>query len=236
VKIGIAQTQPEAGNIKKNAEQHIKLIKQAIDQNVDLIVFPELSLTGYEPSLAKQLANTISDKFLNPFQELANNHEVTLVIGMPTIHNEETTISALIFQPMKKIEVYSKQILHADELPYFVSGKNRHKTLSVKGKQIGLGICYETLQRQHFETAHKLGVDIYIACVAKAQSGINKAYKYFPKIAKQFTTPILMANCVGFCDNFLSAGQSACWNNRGQLVKQLNKNSAGVMVYDAKTE
>jgi len=58
MKICIAQTTPIKGDIEKNIENHKKLIALSIQENADIIVFPELSLTGYEPKLVKELATT----------------------------------------------------------------------------------------------------------------------------------------------------------------------------------
>ena len=69
MKLAVAQTKPEAGNIEKNIEIHKSLIASAVANKVDLIVFPELSLTGYEPSLAKQLATDQNDHRLDVFSE-----------------------------------------------------------------------------------------------------------------------------------------------------------------------
>jgi len=140
-------------------------------------------------------------------------------------------ISMLIFQPTKEREVYSKQILHSDEGDYFICG-NKQTFLTIKGKKIALGICYESLQTEHFTNALKNGADVYIASVAKAEGGIQKAYKHFPKMSKEYKTPILMSNCVGNCDNFLSIGQSAVWNVEGQLMEQLDAENQGILIYD----
>lgn len=71
-------------------------------------------------------------------------------------------------------------------------------------KKIAFGICYETLRREHFFQAIEHEADIYIASVAKPERRIKKAYLHIPSIAKEFNIPILMSNCVGYCDNFLS--------------------------------
>ncbi len=48
VKVGLAQMYPKLGDVKCNLDKHLDFIRQADDQGVDLIVFPELSLTGYQ--------------------------------------------------------------------------------------------------------------------------------------------------------------------------------------------
>jgi len=236
MKICIAQTKSERGKVHENIQNHLQFVNRAIQSNSDLIIFPELSITNYEPDLAKnKLATTIDDTIFNPFQTLSDKYEISIGVGMPIKSKKGTHISMLIFQPQNKRIVYSKQILHKDELPYFVCG-NQQTILNIKGHKIAIGICYETLQREHFLRANQKGADIYIASVAKPKSGIEKAYKHFPKIAKEFETLILMANCVGTCDNFLSLGQSAVWNREGLLVAQLDSENQGLLFYEINSE
>ena len=59
MKIAVAQTKPVTGDIDSNIKNHITLATVAADNGADIIIFPELSLTGYEPSLAKQLATDL---------------------------------------------------------------------------------------------------------------------------------------------------------------------------------
>ena len=235
MKICIAQTKSEKGNILWNIENHLEFVERAIHLKADLIVFPELSITNYEPDLAKELATEIESNIFCPFQETSNKNEITIGIGMPTKATDGIHISMLIFQPNKERAIYSKQMLHSDELPYFVCG-NKQAILNIKGQKIAVGICYETLQREHFLNAKDQGIDIYIASVAKPNGGIEKAYKHFPQIANEFNTPILMSNCLGHCDNFMSVGQSAIWNRKGELIEQLDDHNQGLLTFDTKTE
>ena len=45
-----------------------------------------------------------------------------------------------------------------------------------------------------------------------------------------------MVNSVGFCDNFLSVGQSSIWSRNGRLIDQLDNNTPGILIYDTDTE
>jgi predicted amidohydrolase len=56
------------------------------------------------------------------------------------------------------------------------------------------------------------------------------------QIAKQYGMPVLMSNCVGFCDNFLSVGKSAVWTKEGELVGQLDDKTEGILLFDTETE
>lgn len=235
MKICIAQTQSIKGDIQKNIKNHLKFIERGITYKADLIIFPELSITNYEPQLAKALATKAENKLFNPFQEVSDQKGIVIGVGIPTMATNGIQISLLIFRPNKERVVYSKQLLHKDELSYFVKGE-RQNIFTIKGKKIAFGICYETLQEAHFVNTIKNGADVYIASVAKPQNGINKANKHFPIMAQSYSTPIFMANCVGHCDDFMSVGQSAVWNAKGESVSQLDATNQGILIYDTETE
>ena len=59
--IGVAQIKPVPGAVDENIGIHRRWIQQAAEKDVDVLIFPELSLTGYEPGLAKELAMTPAD-------------------------------------------------------------------------------------------------------------------------------------------------------------------------------
>ena len=233
--ICIAQTIPIKGNVSANIEAHIRFIKLALTSNSEAIFFPELSLTGYEPELAKKLATNQHDNRLDIFQEISDKNNIVIGLGLPTVTESKIRISMIIFEPNKPRQTYSKQQLHSDEFPYFENGVGQ-VIIKTNDKNIAPAICYESLQPTHIENAIKLGADIYLASVAKPANGVEKAYDYYPNVAKQYAMPVLMANCVGFCDNFLSVGKSAIWTKEGKLVGQLDDNTEGILIFDTETE
>ncbi|MBP2831962.1 carbon-nitrogen hydrolase family protein [Aquimarina sp. U1-2] len=232
--IAIVQITSLRGNIQENIKNHLKYINHAIQFDADLIIFPELSITNFEPSLANEFATTINDIMFAPFQKLSNEYNITIGIGMPTKAPEGIQISMLIFQPNNFKKVYSKQVLHSDEMPYFVCG-NQSVYITLHHTKIGIGICYESLQLDHFFNAKKEGSDIYIASVAKPKNKIKTAIEHFSKISNEFSTPILMVNSLGQCEGFISGGQSTVWNRKGEILEQLDANNEGLLLYDTKS-
>lgn len=235
MKICVAQTRPFKGDIRKNIDAHKKLINLAVSYLADVIVFPELSLTGYEPELAKGLATNQDDCIFDTFQEISDTNKITISVGMPTKTISDILISMIIFQPHKPRQTYSKQNLHQDEFAYFTKGKHQ-LFLTVDNTKIAPAICYESLVPEHFERAFEGGAEMYIASVAKSAAGVEKAFKRFPEIAGKYSMPVLMANCVGPCDNFESVGKTSIWNRKGRLVGQLNGVSEGILIIDTNTE
>ncbi len=235
MKICIVQAEPKKGNVTANIEAHKKFIELALTLNAEAIFFPELSLTGYEPELAKKLATNQNDNRLDIFQQISDHHNIIIGLGMPTTFDAQIRISMIIFQPNQPRQTYSKQLLHSDELPYFEHG-DEQIIITTKGKNIAPAICYESLQPTHIERASKLGANLYLASVAKPAKGVKNAFDHYPNIAKQYAMPVLMSNCVGFCDNFLSAGQSAVWTKGGELIGQLDHKTEGFLIFDTETE
>lgn len=234
MKICAAQFQSKPGAIDANIKRHVELIEAVLPHNPDLIIFPELSITGYEPTLAKELATTADDIRFDVFQELADQNQLIIGVGFALKHSEGVRIALFFFMPNAPSTTYSKQLLHDDELPYFVPG-TQDLFLDVKGIRIAPAICYESLQPTHIEKAKKNGANLYIASVAKPAGGLQKANEYFPKVAKQHQMTILMANAVGPSDNFVSAGQSAVWNQNGELAQQLNAKTEGWLLWNSET-
>src|SRR5262245_23002124 len=122
MKIGVAQTRPVKGDIRANILNHVKLVQRASARDADAIFFPELSLTGYEPTLAKDLATNIDDRRFEIFQNLSDSNNIVIGVGIPTKSGSGYLISMLIFHPNCPRQIYSKQYVHPDELPYFVNG------------------------------------------------------------------------------------------------------------------
>lgn len=235
MKICIAQTKSVKGNVAANIEKHLKFIELALSCNADALFFPELSLTAYEPELAIKLATDQNDQRLAVFQERSDTNNILIGLGLPTVAASKTRISMIIFEPNHPRQTYSKQQLHADELPYFETGEGQ-VLIKANAKTIAPAICYESLQSTHVEDAFKLGADVYLASVAKPANGVVKAFNHYPTIAKQYAMPVLMANSIGYCDNFLSVGHSAVWTKEGKLVGQLDDKTEGILVFDIETE
>lgn len=235
MKICSAQITPIKGDVDRNIEKHIKLIDFAVPGGADLIIFPELSLTGYEPKYAKDLATTQDDIRFNNFQKISDEKHITIGVGMPTKSNYGILVSMIIFQPKKERRTYSKQHLHADEYPYFVNGQDK-TILTIKNNKIALAICYESLQINHAENAFDNGAEIYITSVAKSANGIKKAFKHYPTIADQYSMTVMMSNSVGQCDDFVSVGKSAIWNHKGLLLAELNDTQKGLLIFDTETQ
>ena len=233
MKICAAQTRPARGKVISNIENHKRLISLAVSNDADAIIFPELSITGYEPELAKELATDANDNRFDVFQEISERERIIIGIGVPTKNAAGICISTIVFQPQKPRQTYSKKYLHADEEPFFISGRNSADLIN--DTEIALAICYELSIPEHSENAFKSRATIYAASVVKTTAGVEKACHSLSAIAKKYSMTVLMANSVGMSGDGECAGKTSVWNDEGALVGQLNDADEGIIIIDTNT-
>lgn len=231
MKICASQMRPVAGDITANMGKHFSLIEMASGLGADLIMFPELSLSGYEPRLARSLAMDANDPCLDRFQQASSAHNLFIAIGIPLKLGSAVQIGMVWFAPGAPRLVYAKQQLHPDEQSYFVPGE-QPLVMEVADRKLAPAICYESLQSNHALTASQMGADVYLASVAKSAESLAKASIQYPTIARRHGMYIVMANCVGLSDGFVCVGQSAAWGARGEVLAQMNTDEEGVIVLD----
>ncbi len=227
MKICTTQLESEIGNIESNILKHKKLINIAIKNEVKLIIFPELSITGYDHKSAKKLATTIDDKRFEIFQSLSDINDITIAIGVPTLNSFGINISTILFLPNKKRVLYSKIMLHDSEKSTFVEG-NEFITFNIENKCFSLAICYESLQEAHIKKSKELGANIYLASVANSQNGVLEANRVYFELARKYSIIILMSNCLGNG----AVGQSSIWNEEGKQVSKLDTNKDSLLIFD----
>ncbi|MBB6523589.1 carbon-nitrogen hydrolase family protein [Pseudoteredinibacter isoporae] len=238
--ICVAQLQSIAGDLEVNLQKHLDLIALAAREKVDLICFPELSLSAYEPTLAAELAFDADKVNIPSIQEQSDQHGMLICLGMPVrFRNElgeaEVRISMLCFQPFNPVRVYSKQLLHSSELPFFAPG---HCPLFLEygNERIAPAICYESKQCSHNDAAIAAGASLYMASVAKDESSLAAVTSgLYSTLAKRSGMKIMMANNHGPNHDFIGHGQSAIWDAQGNCVAQLGVAGDGIVVFDTIT-
>lgn len=218
ISIAAAQSTSIKGEIQKNINHHIQFIELAVSQKVDLIVFPELSLTGYEPQVAKDCAITPDDSRLNPFIDLSCEYQIAIVVGSPVMNdNGKPFIGAIAFEPETSPCVYRKQFLHGGEEKYFSTG-NQDVMLTLGNEKIGLAVCADINHPEHAGKAAADGASIYTAGVLISETGYNSDTQFLQQYAGQHTMAVLMANHGGPTGGWISAGKSAIWDDKGNVI------------------
>ena len=119
-------------------------IKKAKEESVNLIIFPEMTLTGFTNNL--KLAEEFDDSWtIQQFQRLAKEYNIAIVFGVILKENEKGKNTAIFLDSNGEIkEIYTKihPFSFANEDKYFVAG-NRVVKVDFDGIKIGLSICYD---------------------------------------------------------------------------------------------
>ncbi|WP_248916354.1 carbon-nitrogen hydrolase family protein [Pseudomonas moorei] len=217
--IAAAQSSSIAGDLAGNIARHQRFMKVAAEQGVQLLVFPELSLTGYERALAAELALAPDAAALQPLRDFAQEVGVTTVVGMP-IRLSDTApvlIGALVMGADGSLGVYSKQHLHLGEEVAFAPGYGG-ETLLVGADTIALAVCADFTHASHATAAAEQGADVYAAGVLITEKGYGPDTGLLKGYAQTHSMVVLMANHGDATGGWESAGRSAIWSANGSLV------------------
>ncbi len=222
------------GSLKSDEErlkQHISLIREASENGAKVIFFPELSLTGYTTTDASQVAIDLSDRRLSLLHDLSKKLKIIIGVGIPLKQAGGISITMYIIQVDLPPIVYSKNILHSDEDPYFIPGKER-AIINLGNEKIGIGICYESSQSVHFIKLIKQGMTMYLASSAKTVDGMNRAIGFYKKAARENKIPVLAVNSVGLQDGFIAGGRSCVIDNNGIITTQASYDAPELVLYN----
>jgi predicted amidohydrolase len=230
--LAAAQTKPTRGNIEANLLDHYRLIELAVQNKAKLIVFPELSISGYEREDAQKLVFKKDDSRLDHLRKLAVENNIIIVAGAPIQIENEMFIGEFIISPDNSVSIYTKQFLHEGEDEFFESSFNYNPMITIENKNVSFAICADIDNPLHAENASKRETDIYIASIFFSPNGIPNAYRDLQSYAEKHKMNVLMSNFSGESWGYPSAGQSAFWNNKGELVGQMNDSDSGLLLIE----
>jgi len=228
--LAAAQTKPTRGDIEANLLDHYRLIDLAVQNGAQLIAFPELSITGYEREHAQKLAFKKDDYRLDHLQQLAVENNIIIVAGAPILVESQLFIGEFVISPDNSVVVYTKQFLHEGEDEFFQSSFDYNPMITIENQKISFAICADIDNPLHPENACKRATDIYIASIFFTPNGIPNAYRDLQSYAEKHKMNVLMSNFSGESWGYPSAGQSAFWNNKGELAGQMNDSDSGILL------
>ncbi|MBI6635477.1 carbon-nitrogen hydrolase family protein [Pseudomonas paralactis] len=217
--LAAAQTLSIAGDVAANISRHLVFMQVAAEQGVQVLVFPELSLTGYEPTLAADLAIAPDAPLLAPLREMARELQLTAVVGMPIrlALQTQVMIGALVLGADGSVAVYTKQHLHPGEEVAFAAGQGG-AALAWGDDRIALAVCADFSHASHPRQAAQAGANVYAAGVLISEGGYAKDSALLQGYAAEHRLLVLMANHGGPSGGWACAGRSAIWGADGRLL------------------
>ncbi|KTD21402.1 NAD synthase (glutamine-hydrolysing) [Legionella lansingensis] len=222
LQILMAQINPLVGAIGANTEKIANIIKLHQDQH-DVIVFPELAISGYPPEdlLLRQDFHKQVEQALQVIQEITK--ECHVIVGHPCLEDDRVCFNAAsIFYNGTRVAHYHKQHLPNygvfDEERYFHHGEAKPCILPIKGYQFGVCICEDIWFKGPVEQLLEAKVDGFFCLNASPfdykKQGLRE--NLLKKYAKKGVS-IFYVNQVGGQDELVFDGHSMAFNAQGVL-------------------
>src|ERR1700682_2103407 len=239
MKVGFAQLNPTVGDLRGNFEKIVQSYERLAAAGAELIVTPELAITGYPPQDLVFKSRFVPET-LEVVQDLHKHvGEAALLVGFvdrnehrgKPFHN-----SAALLEKGKPIRKTHKSLLPTydvfDEDRYFEPSACV-EPLDVGGKKVGITIC-EDIWTEHYlprplydvEPVRGLidrGAEI-IVNLSASPFGVHKPavrYEMVGALARAYKRPIFYCNAVGGNDQLVFDGTSIAVNSAGELIAQL---------------
>jgi NAD+ synthase (glutamine-hydrolysing) len=253
LRIAMVQLNPSIGNVIDNTTMIIDYINQARQKSVDIIIFPELSITGYTPQ--DQLHYHTMKKNIQESIELikSNSFDIAVIVGAPialdpnSIHGsyERYHNSALVIQDKEiRYQVDKMLIPNYDvfnEYRYFTPG-DEPRVIEIMGMKIGLQICEDMWDHLPFydkgckiseiQTANGAEIVINLSASPFSLCKPGERLDIVKNHVKINKVPFIYLNEVGGHDELVFDGRSFIVNSDGKMVFLAPAYEEGMFIYD----
>ncbi|MBA1432594.1 MAG: nitrilase [Epsilonproteobacteria bacterium] len=228
MRVTLAQTSPKLS--RSNLNDIIEIAKEN-KGSADLIVFPELALSGYLLQ-DKLREDAWHEEELKELAELS--HELDIAVGAAMRDGELFRNCGLYFSKgkliAKHIKVHLPNYGMFEEARYFEGGE-KFEAFEVDTKRVSLLVCEDLWHKEVHQELMRLNPDVIIAHVASPARGFTedgleieqKWYAIIQTVAKECNAKLLFVNRVGFEDGLGFWGGSCVVDNNGEILKKLPK-------------
>ncbi len=239
MKILLAQINPVIGALTPNANKMIQAIEQGKKRGADLVLFPELSLTGYPPQDLLLIPDFIEGVQTQLQNIIESTQDIIAIVGLPRLNPDQKEKplfnSAAIIQNKKLLGFQDKSLLPTydvfSERRYFEPA-SQIKTWCLKNKNIAITICEDIWQhsallkeaiyrKNPVEELDKLKPDMILNLSASPFSlmKLSSRLKVCSHAARTLSCPLIYCNQVGGNDSLIFDGYSLYMNDQGELLQ-----------------
>jgi NAD+ synthase (glutamine-hydrolysing) len=231
--VSIAQLNPIVGSFRHNTQLILDAIDQAKQDGADVVVFPELVITGYPPEdlLFRPAFLKKVELALDTIAKASDG--ITAIIGAPILRDKRLYNMACVLQNGKMIAQYAKRHLPNyrvfDEKRYFTAGAET-VVVEIAGHQVGLLICEDIWMPEPIKKLKKQKAEAVITINA-SPFRLNKTQERLDMLSERASDnqlPIAYVNLVGGQDDLVFDGESLLVDSKGQLVFQAPVLETGV--------
>lgn len=225
LKVAMAQLDMLVGDIKGNTQTIIDAAIQARDeQGARVIVFPELTLTGYPPE-DLLLRPSLAGRIEQALEQLQSVEDIYIVVGYPRYLKGYLFNSAGVIYNGKLLGEYHKHELPNykvfDDKRYFEAGTEA-LVVDIDGVAVGLTICEDIWFKSPIAKAKAAGAQVVLNLNASPfhveKMGQREALLH--KRAIEVSLPIVYVNYVGAQDELIYEGGSFVVDAKGNKVRQ----------------
>jgi len=223
-----------SGDINDNYKEIVSAILTSKSNSVQLVIFPECSLTGYPPRDIQSSSEVDFDLVefkCSEFQNLADENDISFLIG--TIYRDKGIRNrAILFRPGKPCEFYDKKALWGWDKDNFVSG-SEDGIFEVDGISIGVRICFEIRFPEYFRQLYRRKTDINVVLFndVSDQEDIGRYQLITAHLQTRAAENVSTYISVNSIQPFQTAPTAVIGKN-GQILKECNRNHAEMLVYD----
>ena len=225
MKIVLAQINPTVGDILGNYKKIVTDISK-YNNKADLIVFPELSISGYplEDLVLKEGFLYEIKNILNKLEVFCLNKNIAVILGAPLRENNAIYNAGIFLHKKKKTIIYKNKLPNYgvfDEKRVFKSGK-KYNIINYKGVKLGLLICEDMWFNSLPLYLKKNGANLFICINASPyETGkFSKRKEIAQKLVQKTKVPLLYLNQVGGQDELVFDGNSFFMDSKGNLLEK----------------
>ena len=151
--VAAAQSASVPGDLPANVHEHLRFARAAHDAGARLLLFPELSLTGYELTLAPRCALGPTHPVLSPLAAFAISSGLTIAAGAPVPDGRgDLHIAQIVFHPSGRIHLHPNVFVHESERHLFSPGPPQ-PPFPLGPAAIALAICFDAANPPHAAAA-----------------------------------------------------------------------------------
>jgi predicted amidohydrolase len=232
LRIAAVQLVSTPGDIANTAEEHARKIAEAADLGATVVLFPELSLTGYEPDLIDLHGTRISvdSPVLHPIALICRKRNVHALVGAPTVSGSLPQIGVLHIDPRGTVTVaYAKQHLAVGEIGIFSAGESG-AIIEVDGWKLAMAVCFDASVSSHQVAAARSGADAYLVGAMYVIGSEGRIVEHMRQATSQGLWAVL-AQYSGGTGGGPACGLSGAWRPDGTEVVRLGA-GPGIAVVD----
>jgi NAD+ synthase (glutamine-hydrolysing) len=241
VKVALAQIDLAVGAVRGNTEKILEIAVRARDDlQADLVVFPELSISGYPPEDLLFHAG-LRKRTEQALEEIRTSvRGIAVLVGYPEYAQDRIYNACAVFADGELLASYRKQLLPNyrvfDEVRYFTAGTDA-AVFRLQGITLGLAICEDVWQTEPIARARAAGAECVVAINGSPYEMTSQASRerVVARRVRESGVPIVYLNMVGGQDELVFDGGSFAMNADVELTFRAPSFEEGLYALDLQT-